>query len=690
MQKVCKIFGIAALLLSAAVFCLACGSGNAPVAPPIDPPAQTPNEPLPTVPVYYTLRYNADKGGHILGETLQYVPENEIAGIVRAVPNTGYVFTGWSDGFPDAERIDLSVTDKTVTAQFRYAFDGQGTEQSPYLISSYQALQDMRQHPNAHYLLTQDLDMQGISHIPVFDDLIRFRGVFDGNGHTVKNLTIDTDEDFPSLFGFSDGDIFNLRATDFSITVPDLYLNHPISVGAVCAVANGNLSDVHVSGSIQSNKLCPSYRAIIGGLVGTTFGTVQNCTANVQIHIDDDLPTNTVGAMGLINVGGLIGWTYGDVLSCRSSGKISWTSDITTSGGVRFVAGLVGVSSHSDITDTMTVSDCTSSVSIQTDCNVSCGGLLGYFYMPNTAILIKNCNASGNIQIDNAESGTAGGFACDLTLGVNSVVQNCHSSGNVSAGSANGFVNNIFSAYIGSVIIQNCYSTGNMYGKSHANGFSDDLTDVLAVNCHSVSQVMTVNGTGTATGFSNSLSGTIRNCYAICDVTGARSCGFSLHTSGTIQECYSSGTVYSMKAATAFIFTVFSGTVINCYSSSDIVMTNENINTAILASGLAEVNNGSVLNCYFSGKILGTTTKTNSIIGTLVGINRGTVRNCHWLYHEDSLAQKAISRNYGTDETIYRYEKKADMYFIADLLNDNTQDVWVNVDSDTPTFKTIL
>ncbi len=230
-------------------------------------------------------------------------------------------------------------------------------------------------------------------------------------------------------------------------------------------------------------------------------------------------------------------------------GEISWTSNIQTSGNVRFVARLVGASSHSDITDTMTISDCTSNISIQTDCNVSCGGLLGYFNVLNIAILIENCSANGDIQIDNAENGTAGGFANNIS-------------------SRNGFVT-----------IQNCYATGDILTQSHANGFSDGFTDVIAFNCYSKSQVIGRY----ASGFVHTVQGTIRYCYATGNVTASNiACGFINVVHGNIEECYSAGTVYAPQAATDFIYGLQDGTNINCYSSSNIIMTNEDINTALL------------------------------------------------------------------------------------------------------------
>lgn len=67
----------------------------------------------------YTLTYSAGSNGVILGATPQHVLAGQDGSPVEAVPDTGYVFTGWSDSITQNPRTDRSVTsDITVTAFF--------------------------------------------------------------------------------------------------------------------------------------------------------------------------------------------------------------------------------------------------------------------------------------------------------------------------------------------------------------------------------------------------------------------------------------------------------------------------------------------------------------------------------------------------------------------------------------------
>ncbi len=67
----------------------------------------------------YKVEYVAGKNGSIYGESVQVVYEGDDAQSVMAVPDTGYVFVGWSDGVTDAWRCDLEVNGKIkVTANF--------------------------------------------------------------------------------------------------------------------------------------------------------------------------------------------------------------------------------------------------------------------------------------------------------------------------------------------------------------------------------------------------------------------------------------------------------------------------------------------------------------------------------------------------------------------------------------------
>lgn len=67
----------------------------------------------------YTLTYSATVGGMIEGKTVQTVKLGEYGTKVLAVPDDGYNFSGWSDGYPYAERQDKGFTSEiNVTAEF--------------------------------------------------------------------------------------------------------------------------------------------------------------------------------------------------------------------------------------------------------------------------------------------------------------------------------------------------------------------------------------------------------------------------------------------------------------------------------------------------------------------------------------------------------------------------------------------
>ena len=74
--------------------------------------------------VSYKVEYVVEGEGEILGMAEQEVYEGEDALAVMAVPKTGYIFIGWSDGYDGAYRVDYQVGKNiSVTAMFEEAVD---------------------------------------------------------------------------------------------------------------------------------------------------------------------------------------------------------------------------------------------------------------------------------------------------------------------------------------------------------------------------------------------------------------------------------------------------------------------------------------------------------------------------------------------------------------------------------------
>jgi hypothetical protein len=68
---------------------------------------------------YCVLRYESAENGKIEGELVQKVKKGENPTVVKAIPDEGYVFAGWSDGMEIAVRRDKKVEESfTVTPKF--------------------------------------------------------------------------------------------------------------------------------------------------------------------------------------------------------------------------------------------------------------------------------------------------------------------------------------------------------------------------------------------------------------------------------------------------------------------------------------------------------------------------------------------------------------------------------------------
>jgi hypothetical protein len=67
----------------------------------------------------YLLKYEAGQGGSLIGPLEQSLYEGQIGDLVTAVPDEGYVFVGWDDGFPEPSRMDASEGEKTFVAVFK-------------------------------------------------------------------------------------------------------------------------------------------------------------------------------------------------------------------------------------------------------------------------------------------------------------------------------------------------------------------------------------------------------------------------------------------------------------------------------------------------------------------------------------------------------------------------------------------
>ena len=344
---------------------------------------------------------------------------------------------------------------------------GKGTKDDPYQIATGSQLAYFAKRVNAeeygekyadtYFELTEDIDLGGKEWTPIgytVADLIMggheyfvFSGNFDGNGYTIKNLTIGTETspysgDVCGLFGATSG------------TIEDVVLE--------------NVSINYVGGNHSSG-----YGFRMGGaLVGYSMGDIVNCTV-----IGLDMKAGSDGSYVALNsIGGLVGIQDGDttVSHSRVSGKIE---ESTKQGNVGGFVGTLAKGSSAKY--------CGADVSVEVTGNgrgIAVGGFVGIGNgVTIDETLIENCYATGNIT--GAEY--AGGFVGNIS-GLN--ISNCYAKGDVS----NCFVGASFlgtdaasNNYYGTV--KNCYATGlvsDISSSAYAFAMQDTMNRSTIQNCY--------------------------------------------------------------------------------------------------------------------------------------------------------------------------------------------------------------
>ncbi len=110
---------------------------------------------------------------------------------------------------------------------------GLGTAENPFHISDLDDWQSLISTPDDwddHFILTTDLDLAGQTYTqaPIAPDInaansffqgISFAGSFNGRGHTIHNLTIQSTGDFIGLFGqiAPTGKVMNLNLRNIQV-----------------------------------------------------------------------------------------------------------------------------------------------------------------------------------------------------------------------------------------------------------------------------------------------------------------------------------------------------------------------------------------------------------------------------------------------------------------------------------------
>lgn len=346
-----------------------------------------------------------------------------------------------------------------------------GTSTDPYLIADKYQMQAMRdlmpENETTHFILLADIDLENEVWTPLNYEGSFARGIyFDGQGHTVSNLTSTDAQAYPSFVGVVNGTVKNLVFDGATITggnnVAGVLAGY---VGSSSVSAVGNISDITVKNATVTGS--KRHLGGVAGFINKVSETVRNChVVNTTVsstadrvggvfgQVDktftvQDCSAENVTVSGAINIGGLVGVGYGNFMDCTSSGEI--TSINTTSNADIGLGGLVGYFENG------TISHCSSSVNaIQETNGRDIGGLIGKMLVGT----VEKSYSTGNVT---GLQRNVGGFIGLITnTSSKSVVTDCYCTGKVVANAYSGGFLGLHEK--GVVEITNCYATGSVEG----------------------------------------------------------------------------------------------------------------------------------------------------------------------------------------------------------------------------------
>jgi hypothetical protein len=291
-------------------------------------------------------------------------------------------------------------------------------------ISTPADLRRLSQDLSGYYVLLRDIDMFEVSvdrygdeivvtWAPVGNETNPFRGKFDGNGYTIKNLmphsigNTMTEAMFMGFFGVTDGALI----TDLNILMSFPQMKYgsrnTLNTGGVAGkTMNTSVQRVHVSGTIASSN---NTGGIIGFMDSNSYVLYSSFSGLIKNYDNSSMPCNVGGIAGYI--------TNSSIYYSMSAGEIStYAKDASqTAGGL--VGALAATTPPTAQSRRNEVFNCYSTMDVYAagDAVPYAGGLYGQYASTNAFAnyTTGNVHASSVDYVDMSVGGVirAGGIA---------------------------------------------------------------------------------------------------------------------------------------------------------------------------------------------------------------------------------------------------------------------------------------
>lgn len=307
-------------------------------------------------------------------------------------------------------------------------------------IYDVEDLQNIQEDLTANYILMSDIDLSGINWTPITQKWYPFTGTFEGNGFTIRNLTVNGEKyDQGALFYQNEGTIQNLRITG--------QINLTQASGVPCEAASivlFNKGTIYNCTSAVSFNVGGKMPVRTGGLASYNYNTIDYCRYTGTIHASAGAGNVCVGGIAYIND------NSATISHCENVGIILAESDNSTEEITDFVVSLInesavyigGIAGSTDWHST--IDQCRATCTIRVtgksyyrSKDWAIGGIAGSGFVTTLTNCCFNGSIATNVNMESPLSGPSGVGGLIGSKTFESKFENCYVSGTIIDSSPN-------------------------------------------------------------------------------------------------------------------------------------------------------------------------------------------------------------------------------------------------------------
>ncbi len=361
-----------------------------------------------------------------------------------------------------------------VTAQW----NGAGSENDPWRITDKKdliALRDAVNNGNSmfnfadkFFKLTADIDLNGEDWIPIgtvvwaSPDSKAFSGSFDGDGHSIRGISVNGDYLSAGLFGY-------IRVENTKGYVKNLHLN-----GSMISSYNGDVGECYIGALV--GRL-----AVSGGDVSSEY-IIDNCSSDVTIIGNENK---------VCYIGGIIGTHHGFNITNTNSAAIFNQynkKDSLTGSNNNILRYNNQIKALGNGIGTVTINKCVNYAELTGKNGSFMGGIVGNSYLAFAgSIVISQCTNKGCLT---GEGRLVGGIIGSRSGFGQITISQCTNGGTIRGIHAIGGIigyNHRASERIGSDVVIMCVNNGSVIGKYISTEVGSFVGGMLGYNVRSVS-----------------------------------------------------------------------------------------------------------------------------------------------------------------------------------------------------------